>query len=168
MDWRPIVFVYTRLCLREGMRWQCGEAPQCTTAHQMFETQGAQSTPLNVETTAPVPNLHSKSNHIQIPRHTNTLELYTLACDFEFCVFSFSKIFVSTRTHNIMAVSCPTICKAHPQSSIPVPVLKWAVWQQKKHIDLRFECFYTMTLDMSQSRLIIIMIINSSCVNTVH
>lgn len=100
----------TRLCLREGMRWQCGEAPQRTTAHQMFETQGAQSTPLTVETTAPVPNLHSKSNHIQIPRHTNTLELYTLACDFEFCVFSFSIIFVSAHTHNIMAVSFPTIC----------------------------------------------------------
>ncbi len=52
MDWRSIVFVYTRLCLREGMWWQCGEAPQRTTAHQMFETQGAQSTPLTVETTA--------------------------------------------------------------------------------------------------------------------
>ncbi len=112
MDWRSIVFVYTRLCLREGMWWQCGEAPQRTTAHQMFETQGAQSTPLTVETTAPVPNLHSKSNHIRSrDTQTHLCVIYTCMWLWIVCIFlSYFLCFCPYTQHHGCFISYHLLC----------------------------------------------------------
>lgn len=131
-DWRSIVFVYARLCLREGMRWQCGEALQCTTAHQMLETRGAQSTP---QTTAPAFNLHSKSNHVQILRHSNTLVCYvyfhaTLNCVY----FSFllSLLLALYTQHHGCFVSYHLLCTSTVITTSPQRSRLTA----KKHTDL--------------------------------